>query len=173
MCFVFVYSYLSSPFRRRMCTKVKVCNQIQFFTPGYIWACIALDKFRLNYLFEIFTISNIQRLNNKTFYHILFLLSGDISLNLGCKNDLQPLGSNEWNVFKSKGLHLIHFNISSIFPKRYIANSSNAAVIGISESELEESVLQSEIQINNYDLLRRDFLLIQLSKKHTFLVILT
>ena len=37
-----------------------------------------------------------------------------------------------------------------------MAYSSNAANIGVSESKLDESVLQSEIQINNYDLLRRD-----------------
>ena len=63
----------------------------------------------------------------------------------------------EWNVLKSKGLHLIHLNINSLLPKidelRYIANSSNVPVIGISKSKLDESVLQSEIQINNYDLL--------------------
>ena len=84
---------------------------------------------------------------------------GDISLIPGPKNNVQPLDSNERNVFKSKGLHLIHLNINSfrkINKLRYIANSSNAAVIGISESKLNESVLQSEIQINNYDLLLRD-----------------
>ena len=59
----------------------------------------------------------------------------------------------EWNVFKSKGLHLIHLKIDELW---YIANSSNVAVIGISKSKLDESILQSEIQINNYDLLRRD-----------------
>ena len=84
-------------------------------------------------------------------YRILILLSVDISLNPG---------HNEWNVFTSKGLHIIHLHIKSLLPKipelRYIANSSNAVVIGISESKLDESVLQSEIQINNYDLLRRD-----------------
>ena len=37
-----------------------------------------------------------------------------------------------------------------------MAYSSNAANIGVSESKLDESVLQSEIQINNYDLLIRD-----------------
>ena len=37
-----------------------------------------------------------------------------------------------------------------------MAYSSNAANIGVSESKLDESVLQSEIQINNYDLLSRD-----------------
>ena len=67
---------------------------------------------------------------------------------------------NEWNVFKSKGLHLIHLKINSLLPKidklRYIANSGNAAVIGISESKLDESVLQLKTQINNYDLLCRD-----------------
>ena len=58
--------------------------------------------------FKIFTISNIERLNNKSFYRILLLLSGDISLNLGPKNNLQPLDSSNWNIFKPKGLHLIH-----------------------------------------------------------------
>ena len=158
--FVFIQSYLSSPSLRRMCTKVQVCDEIQFFTPEHIRTCVALDNFRLNYSFKIFTISNIERLNNKSFYRILLLLSGDISLNPGPKNNLPPLDSNEWNVFKTKRLHPIHLNINSLLPKivelRYIAKSSNAAVIGISESKFDGSVLQSKIQINNYDLLPRD-----------------
>ena len=95
-------------------------------------------------------------LYSHTLLHLLlegFLLkskvAGDINLNSGPKNNLQPLNSNKWNVFKSKGLHLIHLNINSLLSKidelRYIANSSNAAVIGISEYKLDESVLQSEI----------------------------
>ena len=39
---------------------------------------------------------------------------------------------------------------------RHIARLTNAAVIGISESKLDDSVLTSEIQINEYDLLRCD-----------------
>ena len=160
MVFIYIQSYLSSPSLGRMCTKVKACNQIQFFTPEYIRACDALNNFRFNYQFKIFITSNIKRLNNKSFYRILLLLSGDVSLNPGPRNNLQPLDSSEWNVFKSKGLHLIHLNINSLLPKtdelRYIANSNNAAVIGISKSKLDESVLQSEIEINSYDLLRRD-----------------
>ena len=113
-----------------------------------------------NICFKIFTISNITRLNNKSFCRILLLLSGDIRLNLGPKNNLQPLDSNEWYVFKSRGAHLINLKINSLLPKinelRYIANSSNATVIRISESKLDESVLQSKIQINHYDLLCRD-----------------
>ena len=36
---------------------------------------------------------------------------------------------------------------------RYIAESTKAAVIGITESKLNESIFQLEIQIDNYDLL--------------------
>ena len=50
--------------------------------------------------------------------------------------------------------------MNSLLPKihelQYITNSSNETVIRISKSKLDESVPQSKIQINNYDLLRRD-----------------
>ena len=39
---------------------------------------------------------------------------------------------------------------------RHIARLTNTAVIGISESKLDDSVLTSEIQIDEYDLLRCD-----------------
>ena len=48
----------------------------------------------------------------------------------------------------------------SFLPKideiRYIAARTNATVIGISESKLDETILHSEIQISNYELLRCD-----------------
>ena len=94
------------------------------------------------------------------FFFILLLLSGDIGLNLGPKITLWPLDSNEWNVFRSKGLHLIHLNISNIPLKMYelrcITNSGNAAVRRISKFKLDESVLQLKTQVNNYDLFRQD-----------------
>ena len=67
---------------------------------------------------------------------------------------------NEWNVFKNRGLHFIHLNINSLLPKieelRYIAKSTNAAVIGICESKLDASVLDPEISIDNYKILHCD-----------------
>ena len=88
---------------------------------------------------------------------MLHLLSGDISLNPGPVYNNQSLHPNEWNVFRSKGIHLIHLNVNSLLPKmydiRYIAKRTKAAVIGITESKLDESIFQSEIQINNYNLL--------------------
>ena len=88
------------------------------------------------------------------------LLSSDISLNLGSFHNLQPLDHNKWNIFKHRGLHFLYFNINSLLPKidelRYIAKLTNAAVIGISESKLDDSVPTSEIQVDEYDLLRCD-----------------
>ena len=91
---------------------------------------------------------------------MLILLSGDISLNPGpvLQDALQFL--NEWNVFKKRGLHFIHLNINSLLPKieelLYVAISINAPVIGIYESKLDASVLDPEISIDNYKILRCD-----------------
>ena len=51
-------------------------------------------------------------------------------------------------------------NINSLLPKieelRIIAKSTNDAIIGTSESKLDESVLETEIQIDNYIIFRYD-----------------
>ena len=56
-----------------------------------------------------------------------------------------------------KGLHLLHLNVNSLLPKidelSYIAKLSNAAVIGITESKLDNCILDSEIEIDNYQIL--------------------
>ena len=80
-------------------------------------------------------------------------------LNPGPHNNmLQP--QSEWSVFTSRGLHFIHLNINSLLPKidelRNIAKLSNAALIGISESKLDDSVLSSEKHIDNYNTPRYD-----------------
>ena len=62
-----------------------------------------------------------------------------------------------WNIFKTEVLHLMHLNINSLLPKndelRHMARLSNEAVIGNSKSKLDKSVTNSEILIDNYDLL--------------------
>ena len=81
------------------------------------------------------------------------ILSGDITLNPGPVYNNESLESNKWNVFKSKGILLIHLNINSPLLKidkiRYIAERANAAEIGITESKLDESIIQLNIQIDN------------------------
>ena len=95
--------------------------------------------------------------NSKSYYQLPLLLSGDISLNLGPFYNLEALDHDEWSIFKHRGLHFLHLNINSLLPKidelRHIARLTNAAVIRISESKSDDSVLTSEIQIDEYDLL--------------------
>ena len=82
-------------------------------------------------------------MNSKSFLRILPTFSGDISLNPGSVYNNQSLYSNEWNVYRSKGIHLIHLNIKSLLPKideiRQIAERSKAAVTGMTESKLDQS----------------------------------
>ena len=140
--------------------KIKVFSKIQFFTLEIIHTCDDLISFRFNYLCKFHTIPKLKQKNNKSFLRILLILSGDVSLNPGPVYNNQSLHSNEWNVFRSKGIHLIHLNVNSLLPKideiRYIAERTKAAVIGITKSKLDESIFQSEIEIDNYDLLRCD-----------------
>ena len=64
-----------------------------------------------------------------------------ISLNLGANPQHKLQCLNKWNIFKSRGLYFIHLNINSLLPKieelRIIVKSTNAAIIGISESKLD------------------------------------
>ena len=64
---------------------------------------------------------------------------------------------DNWKVFNKCGLHLIHLNINSLLSKidelRAIAKKSRATVIGITESKLDESVTDEEINIDGYELL--------------------
>ena len=57
-------------------------------------------------------------------------------------------------------MHLIHLNINSLLSKieelRFIAKSTNAVVIGICESKIVAPVLEQEISIDNYKILRCD-----------------
>ena len=91
---------------------------------------------------------------------MLLLLSGNISLDLGPVHQDTLQCSNEWNVFKKKGLHFIHVNINSWLSKfeelRYIAKSTNTAVIGACESKFDASVVDPELSIDNYKILRCD-----------------
>ena len=63
----------------------------------------------------------------------------------------ENVSRNKWNVFKKRGMHFIHINTSSLLPKidevRYITNITNASIIGISETKLDETILWSELEL--------------------------
>ena len=66
----------------------------------------------------------------------------------------------DWKAFNKRGLHLIHLNINNLLSKidelREIARKTRATVIGITESKLDGSVLDWEINIDGYELVRSD-----------------
>ena len=55
--------------------------------------------------------------------------------------------------FKKRGMHFIHLNIHSLLPKIdeicYIAKLTNATVIGLSETKLDNTVWCSETEIKD------------------------
>ena len=103
------------------------------------------------------SVSQLMHRNFNPHYRLLLLLSGDISLNPGSCHNPQSLDHDKWNLLKHRGLHFLHLNINILLPKinehRHIARLTNAAVIIISKSKLDDSVPTSEIQIDEYDLL--------------------
>ncbi len=66
-----------------------------------------------------------------------------------------------FDIFKNKGLvHMIHINARFLLPKlseiRLLATRTKAAVISITESWLDESVTNAEVNINDYCVVRSD-----------------
>ena len=129
-----------------------------FFTIEIINKFESLYTSHLHSQSVFLSVSQLMYRNSNSYYRLLLLLSGDIILNTGPFHNLQLLNQNEWNIFKHRGLHFLHLTINTLLLKidefRHIARLTNTAVIGISESKLDDSVPTLEIQIDQYDLLR-------------------
>ena len=91
----------------------------------------------------LYSVCKLKYKNLNSYFPLLILHSGDISLNPGPTHQHKLQCLNEWNIFKSTGLQFIHLNINILLPKieelLIIAKSTNATIIGISESKLDES----------------------------------
>ena len=66
----------------------------------------------------------------------------------------------DYSRFCKKGLYFVHLNIRSLLPKidevRKLARNTRAACICMTETWLDESVFDSEVHIDSYDLRRQD-----------------
>ena len=109
--------------------------------------------------FKLFTISKMKNKYNRLYLKIILILSGDIELNPG-PVDRNQIKKGDFEVFNNKGLHFMHLNINGLLNKidelRYIARSSNAAVIGITETKLGNTVYDSEVTVDGYNIVRND-----------------
>ena len=140
---------------------LKYCSKFEFYHAESVKLQDNLGIINRNTNLAFFAIS---KLRNKPahflkFYQILLILSGDISLNPGpCQTQLND--DKTWDSLKTKGLHLCHLNVNSLLSKideiRDIANRIKPAVSGITESKLDSSVTNTEVNINGYSIIRND-----------------
>ena len=95
----------------------------------------------------------ISKLRNKSihfrkFYQILILLYGDVSLNAG-PSQMQLNDDKIWKPLKTRGLHFFNLNVNSLLSKideiRDISNRIKPAVSGITETKLDSSVTNWEV----------------------------
>ena len=87
------------------------------------------------------------------------LLSGDISLNPDpCQ--MQFTHGKTWEPLKTRGLHFCHLNGNSLLSKidevRDITNYIRPTILGITESKLDSSVTNAEVNSNGYSITRND-----------------
>ena len=105
-------------------------------------------------------VANLKYKNYTNFCKFLLLLSGDVSLNPGPIQRSPDISSTIWEPLNKKGLHFLHININSLLLKKdeikCIANKTKAAIIGITESKLDHTVPDSEVNFPGYDILRCD-----------------
>ena len=102
-------------------------------------------------------VTNLKYKDFNNFYQFLLLLSGDVSVNPGPVQISPAVNVNIWEPLNKKGLHSLHININSLLPKidelKCIANKTKASIIGITESKLDHTVPDLEVNLSGYDIL--------------------
>ena len=78
-----VYFFYLSFKRKIIYNDVKLCHQIEVFTPEYLDAKNKLHEASVSSQFILLTISKLKQINNKSFYRLLIIFLGEISLNPG------------------------------------------------------------------------------------------
>ena len=81
----------------------------------------------------------IKRKECFKFYHLLILLSGDITLNPGPSRYL-PDNDNKFEPFHKSGLNFFHINVNSLLPKtdepRDVVGRKKPGVLGLLNQSL-------------------------------------
>ena len=139
-------------------SQLRKCFTKDFFSVEVLDLCYRLHDSYHHYQDCLFAISVLKYKSYSKFYQMLLLLSGDISLNPGPTPN--SVSQSFWKPFENKGLHFLHLNINSILPKldelKTIAGNTKAAIIGITESKVDNSISDSEVEIPGYCILRCD-----------------
>ena len=99
--------FLLSITKSNLLTKSDILKSTrEIFTYESIDACNLLHTCHIHNAFVFFALSKFKYRNKDSFFKLLLLLSGDISLNPGPSHMNQTSGNNEWDVFKARGFIL-------------------------------------------------------------------
>ena len=130
-----------------------------FFTTKVLCITYKINEFFADRYFKLFTISKMKNKYNRLYLRMVLILSGDIELNPG-PVDRNQNKKEDFEVLNNKGLHFMHLNINGLLNKidelRYITRSSNATVIGITETKLGNTVYDSEVTVDGYNIVPND-----------------
>ena len=134
---------------------LKTCSKTEFYTTESIKLQENLGNINRNSTLAYFAISKLRNksIHFRKFYEILILLSGDVSLNPG-PSQMQLNDDKIWKPLITRGLHFCHLNVNSLLSKideiRGISKHIKPVVLGITESKLDSSVTNLEVNINGY-----------------------
>ena len=158
---LFFYFFSCSPSHKSQNKALKYCSKSNFFSIKTIRManCISNAELCLNFSYFALNKLNLKRINSSKFYKFLILLSGDVSLNPG---PCQGIDQNDkkFEPFRNRGLHFLHVNVNSLLSKidelRDIVGFTKPAILGITETKLDNTVPDQEIKISGYNVLRSD-----------------
>ena len=157
----FFHCFSANSFHKSKNCDLKCCPNNEFFSTELIKKTSDINSVEILIISRYFALSKlrIKRKEYFKFYHILILLSGDVSSNPGTSQYL-PDNDNKFEPFRKGGLHFLHINVNSILSKidelRDVVGHTKPAILGITESKLDSSVSDQEVNISGYSILRSD-----------------
>lgn len=91
---------------------------------------------------------------------LLLMISGNVQPNPGPDSPMLSVPADMDTLFSSRGLHILHLNVRSLIHKmdeiRLLFASNKVGIISFSETWLDNSINDSEIEIENYVVIRKD-----------------
>ena len=96
---------------------MKSCFTCPFFTNDTIKVPNEVNTSYFQSELSFFAISKFRFKNDNSFYALLTLLLGDISLSLGPFSNPQLFKQGDWQTSSNGGLHLLHLKINSLLLK--------------------------------------------------------
>ena len=89
---------------------VRTYSRSKFFASEFMNICdFQFSVNRTNWAF--YSVSKLEYWNLNSYFHLLMLISGDISLNPGPNHQHKLQCLDEWSIFKSRRLNFIHLTV--------------------------------------------------------------